>query len=64
MLELIENDPDPGLRHKLIRLMILNPPFEWAHRHRLDVVDLVDRIWMNIKYTVTYFLVLRVQQTK
>lgn len=49
ILDLIENDPDPGLRHKLARMLILNPPFERAHRHRLDVPELVKRIWVNIK---------------
>ncbi|XP_017782255.1 PREDICTED: transcription initiation factor TFIID subunit 2 [Nicrophorus vespilloides] len=48
ILDLVENDPDPGLRHKLVKLLIMNPPFDRAHRHRLDVPDLVDRIWMNI----------------
>lgn len=48
LLDIVENDPDPGLRYKLVRMMILNPPFERAHR-RLDVPELVDRIWTNIK---------------
>lgn len=43
-------DPHPGIRHKLVRLMVENPPFERAHKHRLDKPDLVDRIWNLIKY--------------
>lgn len=50
LLDIAENDPDPGVRHKLVRMLILNPPFERAYRHRLDTADLVDRIWTNIKY--------------
>lgn len=50
LLDFIENDPDPGLRYKLVRMLVLNPPFERAHRHRLDIPDLVERIWTNIKY--------------
>lgn len=49
LFDLIENDPDPGLRHKLVKLLINNPPFERAHRQRLDVPELVDKIWTNIK---------------
>ena len=49
LLDVVENDPDPGVKHKLIRLLILNSPFERGFRHRLDIPDLVDRIWNNIK---------------
>ncbi|XP_022910061.2 transcription initiation factor TFIID subunit 2 [Onthophagus taurus] len=48
LLEIAENDPDPGIRHRLVRLLVINPPFEKGYRHRLDVPDLVDRIWTNI----------------
>lgn len=51
LLDIVENDPDPGLRYKLVRMMIKNPPFERAHRQRLDIPELVDRIWNNIKYS-------------
>lgn len=43
-------DPHPGVRHRLVRLMVENPPFERAHKHRLDRPELVDRIWNLIKY--------------
>ncbi|KAF5290182.1 hypothetical protein FQR65_LT11645 [Abscondita terminalis] len=48
LLDIVENDPDPGVRHKLVRLLIEHPPFERAHRQRLDIPELVDRIWNNI----------------
>ncbi|GJQ75752.1 putative zinc ion binding protein [Trypoxylus dichotomus] len=48
LLDIAENDPDPGVKHRLVRMLILNPPFDRATRHRLDTVDLVDRIWTNI----------------
>lgn len=50
-----ENDPHPGIRHKMVRLLIENPPFERAHKHRLDKPDLVHRIWSLIKYVFKLF---------
>lgn len=50
LLDLAENDPDPGMRYKVVSVLIEYPPFERAHRHRLDIRELVDRIWINIKY--------------
>lgn len=47
---MIEMDPHPGVQHRLVRLMVENPPFERAHKHRLDRPELVDRIWNLIKY--------------
>lgn len=48
VLDLIENDPDPGLRHKLADIIVKNPPFKRAHRSKLDIPDLVERIWTNV----------------
>ncbi|CAH0555152.1 unnamed protein product [Brassicogethes aeneus] len=48
LLDIVENDPDPGVRHKLCRLLIMNPPFKRAHRERLDLSVFVERIWTNI----------------
>ncbi|VEN52251.1 unnamed protein product, partial [Callosobruchus maculatus] len=48
VLDILENDPDPGLKHKLASLLISNPPFKRAHRGRCDVPELVERIWGNI----------------
>ena len=32
-------------RHKLIRLLVDNPPFERARHHRNDREELVERLW-------------------
>jgi len=50
LLDMAEMDPHPGVRHRLIRLMVKNPPFEKAHKHRLDQPNLVHRIWNSMKY--------------
>ncbi|KAF7989013.1 hypothetical protein HCN44_007323 [Aphidius gifuensis] len=45
LLDMIDMDPHPGVRHKLVRLMVDNPPFERARNHHLDTPELVERIW-------------------
>lgn len=57
LLDMAEMDPHPGVRHRLVRLMVENPPFERAHKHRLDKPDLVDRIWNLIKYDNTFSMI-------
>lgn len=54
LLDLLEADPDPMLKHKLLRLLIDNPPFERAHQHRLDRPHLVERLWMNMNQLTAY----------
>lgn len=54
LLEMLETDPDPMLKHKLLRLLIDNPPFERAHQHRLDRPHLVERLWMNMNQLAAY----------
>ncbi len=49
LMDLLETDPDPMVRHSLARLLIDNPPFERAHRHKLDREELVERIWTTMK---------------
>ena len=49
LLDIAESDPDRNVRHKLIRMMVLNPPFDRTHKHRLDREQLVERLWTNIK---------------
>lgn len=49
LLDMAENDPHPGVRHQLVRLMVENPPFKRCVKHRLDKPELVDRIWNLIK---------------
>ncbi|KAF7285639.1 hypothetical protein GWI33_010292 [Rhynchophorus ferrugineus] len=48
VLDLLENDPDPGLRHKLCQIIVKNPPFKRGFKSRLDNPALVERIWANI----------------
>lgn len=50
VLNIVENDPDSGLQHKLMQILVKDPPFKRAHRSKLDTPDLVERIWNNIKY--------------
>lgn len=49
LLDLLESDPDPAIRHELAQLLIDNPPFERGQRHKLDREELVERIWNNMK---------------
>lgn len=49
LLDMTENDPHPGIRHKLIRLLIENPPFDKYQKHSLDQPALVDRLWNLLK---------------
>lgn len=49
LLDMTENDPNPGIRHRLIRLLVENPPFDKCQKHSLDQPALVDRIWNLIK---------------
>lgn len=60
LLDMMETDPHPGIRYRLVRLIVENPPFKKAHKHCLDKVDLVDRIWNLIKYDniIFYFYII------
>jgi len=49
LLDLAENDPEPAVRYQLIRMLVENPPFERAHKHRLDKEELAERLWNLIK---------------
>lgn len=53
LLDLVENDPDPRVRHQLVRMLVEVPPFERAQKQRLDTPDLIDRIWNNIKLVLS-----------
>lgn len=59
LLDMAEMDPHPGIRHRLVRLMVENPPFEKAHKHRLDKPELVDRIWNLINGMLSHDAKLR-----
>lgn len=45
LMDIIEKDPVPRIRHILIRLLVNNPPFEKARHHRNDKKELVERLW-------------------
>eukprot|EP00092_Neocalanus_flemingeri_P004145 GFUD01004459.1.p1 GENE.GFUD01004459.1~~GFUD01004459.1.p1 ORF type:complete len:1158 (-),score=326.72 GFUD01004459.1:100-3573(-) len=45
LLDLIEKDPVPFIRHKAVRLLIKTPPFEKGRHHRNDSYKLVERLW-------------------
>ena len=54
LLDLLDNDPDPKARNALARLLIENPPFERAVRHRLDREELALRIWRNVNSDLSH----------
>lgn len=47
-MTVVETDPDPTIRHGLVRLLVKMPPFQRAIKHRLDTENLVHRLWNNI----------------
>lgn len=50
LLDLVENDPEPRVRHKLLQMLAKNPPFERARGSRLDTVPVMERLWKLMKY--------------
>jgi len=54
VLEIVEKDVDPGVRHKLCRMLIKNPPFERGRNHRNDRLDLVEHLWKLINNKLWY----------
>ncbi|KAF7388812.1 hypothetical protein HZH66_009949 [Vespula vulgaris] len=59
LLDMAETDPHPGVRHRLVRLMVENPPFEKVQKHHLDKPELVDRIWNLINGMLSHDAKLR-----
>lgn len=59
LLNLAKHDKHPGVRHRLVRLMVENPPFERAHKHPLDKPELVDTIWELINNELSHDAKLR-----
>ena len=49
LLTIIEKDPVPFVRHKLIRLLVDNPPFDKNRAHKNDTHLLVERLWKLMK---------------
>lgn len=58
LMEIATEDPDPGIRHALVRMMCDNPPFQKSshglNRHRLDKEDLVHKIWLTFNGSLFY----------
>lgn len=54
VVKLLENDPDPEVRHQLSRLLVENPPFERGKPHRLNHEDLRERVWANMNSKMTH----------
>jgi transcription initiation factor TFIID subunit 2 len=49
LLNIVETDPVPYVRHRLLKLLVDNPPFERNRGHRNDTPELVDRLWRLMK---------------
>jgi len=45
MIDMVEKDPVPSIRHSAVRQMIATPPFERGRHHRNDTHRLVERLW-------------------
>jgi len=54
LLDLVEKDPVPSIRHKAVRLLIKTPPFEKGRHHRNDSYKLVERLWCLINSQFWY----------
>ena len=48
VIDLIENDPVPRIRHMAARCLVQTPPFERGRHHRNDRPELVERLWNMI----------------
>jgi len=45
LLDIVERDPVPYIRHQTCRMLIKTPPFEKGRHHRNDSHRLVERLW-------------------
>jgi len=54
LIDMVEKDPDPGVRHKLARMMVNNPPFDKGRKHRNDKPNLVEILWKVINSRFWY----------
>lgn len=59
LLNIAKNDKHPGVRHRLVRLLVDHPPFERAHKHTLDKPDLVETVWALINNELSHDAKLR-----
>lgn len=49
LLDIIENDPEPRVRHELLLLLAQHPPFERGRGSRLDTISVMERLWKLMK---------------
>lgn len=55
LMQIVENDNDPEVRHQLLRMLAENPPFEKGGKsHRLNRHDLRERIWTNMNSKMSH----------
>ena len=54
LLDMATTDPVPMVRHKVLRYLIENPPFDRNRRHKNDRPELVERIWKMMNETFWY----------
>ena len=45
LFALVERDPVPFVRHKLLRMLVDNPPFDKNKANTNDTHALVERLW-------------------
>nr|CAG4635921.1 EOG090X00M6 [Eubosmina coregoni] len=50
LLDIIENDPEPRVRHQLLIMLAQHPPFERGRGNPLDTIPVMERLWklMNV----------------
>ncbi|KAK6179586.1 hypothetical protein SNE40_011910 [Patella caerulea] len=45
LLDLVEYDPDPFIRHTVLMMFVDNPPFKKGEYSPMNTTELVDRLW-------------------
>ncbi|XP_041483978.1 transcription initiation factor TFIID subunit 2-like [Lytechinus variegatus] len=45
LLDIVEQDPVPVIKHKLLRMLIANPPFKYKEQSNLSTEELIERLW-------------------
>ncbi|KAI8520784.1 Transcription initiation factor TFIID subunit 2 [Branchiostoma belcheri] len=54
LLDYVENDPIPYVRHKLLQLLLKNPPFTPKEDSKLNKESLVERLWTTLNTGLSY----------
>ena len=52
LLDIIENDPEPRVRHQLLLMLAQHPPFERGRGHPLDTTSVMEKLWKLMKYAI------------